>query len=302
MRAVGVDQPDASVVPLVPYRTPQSRGDRRPARSTRPTPRLLPLGPRRSTPPRQPLRSCLYEGVVTHHRYEPVDHRFSYRIAMAYLDLSELDRVCGLHPLWSNEGGNAVSFRRHDYLGDPSVPLDHAVRDLVEERTGRRPRGPIGLLTHVRTWGWLFNPISVYYCFEADGTTVEQTVVEVTNTPWHERTAYVLPGTGTHVVDKALHVSPFLPMDLRHRFIVGEPGPRLVLGVDDLRGDDVVFAASMALERVPADRRSLGRILWRFPLMTMRVSWGIYRQAAALRRRGVPFHHHPDRPDVEVDR
>ena len=90
----------------------------------------------------------------------------------------------------------------------------------------------------MRTWGWLFNPISVYYCFEADGTTVEQTVVEVTNTPWHERTAYVLPGAGTHVVDKALHVSPFLPMDLRHRFIIGEPGPRLMLGVDDLRGDD----------------------------------------------------------------
>jgi DUF1365 family protein len=231
--------------------------------------------------------------VVTHHRFEPVDHRFSYRITMAYVDLGEVDRLCRLHPLWSNESANAVSFHRDDYLGDPAVPLDTAVRDLVEERSGRRPLGPIGLLTHVRTWGWLFNPISVYYCFGTDGRTVDHTVVEVTNTPWHERTTYVLPGTGSYLVAKKLHVSPFLPMDLFHRFVIGDPGPRLVLGVDDLRGESLVFSASMVLDRRPADRGSLGRVLWRFPLMTMRVSWGIYRQALALKRRGVPFHPHP---------
>ncbi len=241
-----------------------------------------------------PVRSAVYDGMVSHHRFEPVDHRFSYRIAMVYLDLAEIDLVCALHPLWSAEAANAVSYRRSDYLGDPSVPLDTAVRDLVEERSGHRPVGPIGLLTHVRTWGWLFNPISVYYCFGTDGTTVDRVVVEVTNTPWHERTAYVLPGTGSHVVDKQLHVSPFLPMDLRHRFVIGEPGTRLMLGVDDLRGDELVFSASMVLDGRTADRRALGRILWRFPLMTMRVSWGIYRQALALKRRGATFHRHPE--------
>ncbi len=286
----------ATIVPLVPYRTPEPAGTlgRRHRRSAR-------------TTSRPPERSALYEGVVTHHRFEPVDHRFSYRIAMTYVDLAEIDAMCRLHPLWSPEAVNVVSFHRADYLGDPAVPLDKAVRDLVEERTGRRPDGPIGLLTQVRTWGWLFNPISIYYCFGADGLTVDQSVVEVTNTPWHERTAYVLPGAGSHVVDKALHVSPFLPMELRHRFTIGEPTGRLVVGVDDLRGKDVVFSASMALERVPADRRSLGRVLWRFPLMTMRVSWGIYRQALALRRKGVPFHPHPGparrgRPDDRLDR
>ena len=101
--------------------------------------------------------------------------------------------MCGRHPLWSHERANAVSFRRRDYLGDPSMPLDRSVRDLVEQRTGRRPDGPISLLTQVRTWGWLFNPISVYYCFAPDGETVDAIVVEVTNTPWHERTTYVLP-------------------------------------------------------------------------------------------------------------
>ncbi len=241
------------------------------------------------------LRSALYEGTVTHHRFEPVDHRFRYRITMTYLDLSEVDALCRRHPLWSVERANAVSFRRRDYLGDPSVPIDTAVRDLVEERTGRRPTGPVTLLTHVRTWGWLFNPISTYYCLGEDGTSVETVVIEVSNTPWHQRTAYVLPGTGTHLVDKAMHVSPFLPMELTHRFVVGEPGTELVLGTDDLEDGRVVFAASMHLTRVPATRRELGRVLWRFPLMTARVSFGIYRQALNLRIKGAPFYRHPDK-------
>ena len=268
-----------------------------------PSPVVLPFpghGRRPGTTTR--LRSGIYEGVVVHHRFEPVDHRFSYRITMTWLDLAEVDAVCERHPLWSRERVNAVSFRRHDYLGDPSVPLDRSVRDLVEQQTGHRPDGPVALLTHLRTWGWLFNPISLYYCFASDGETVDAVVVEVTNTPWHERTTYVLPGPGTHLVDKQLHVSPFLPMDLHHRFVIGDPGPRLVLGVDDLRGGAVLFAASMVLQRRPADRRSLGRVLWRFPLMTMRVSWGIYRQALALRRRGVPVHPHPDRAGREMTR
>ena len=232
---------------------------------------------------------------MIHHRFEPVDHRFSYRITMAYLDLAEIDAVCDRHPLWSVERSNAVSFRRSDYFGDPALPLDEAVRDLVERECGRRPDGPIGLLTHLRTWGWLFNPISIYYCFDPTGSEVETTVVEVTNTPWHERTTYVLPGTGDHLVDKKLHVSPFLPMELQHRFVIGVPGERLVLGIDDLRGRERVFTASMVLHRRDVRRSSLGRVLWRFPLMTMRVSWGIYRQALSLRRRGVPVHPHPDR-------
>ena len=254
--------------------------------------------PSRTPPPGAvpALRSGVYEGRVTHHRFTPVDHRFTYRIAMVLLDLDEIPAVCRLHPLWGYERPNAVSFRRRDHLGDPSLPLDVAVRDLVEERTGARPTGPIAVLTQLRTWGWLFNPITTYYCYDPTGTTVETTVVDVRNTPWHERTAYVLGGTGEHRVTKGMHVSPFLPMALTHRFDVGEPGDRLTLAVDDLDGDELVFAASMALSRHPAGRRAQGRMLWRFPLMTMRVSWGIYRQALALRAKGVPFHRHPDGP------
>jgi len=249
----------------------------------------------------QCLRSGIYEGQVVHHRYTPVDHRFTYRIALVLLDLSEIDAVCRLHPLWSHGGRNAVSFHRADYLGDPSIPLDTAVRDLVEERSGIRPTGPISVLTQLRTWGWLFNPITTYYCYDQTGTTIATTVVEVTNTPWHERTAYVLDGTGIHQVAKGMHVSPFLPMGLTHRFTIGSPGRHLTLVIDDFDGDERVFGASLALTRHPAGRKAQGRLLWRFPFMTLRVSFGIYRQALALRRKGVPFHPHPDKKSVSAE-
>jgi len=258
-------------------------------------PAALPTGvdKRANGPPR--LRSAIYEGRVVHHRHEPVDHRFTYPIAMVLLDLAEVSAICRLHPLWSEERPNAVSFRRNDYLGDPTVSLDVAVRDLVEERIGTRPTGPISVLTQLRTWGWLFNPITTYYCYEISGTKVETIVVEVSNTPWHQHTAYVLDGTGSHLVAKAMHVSPFLPMDLTHRFTIGVPGEQLTLAVDDLRGEETVLNASMTLSRRPVGRRGQGRLLWRYPLMTLRVSWGIYRQALALRLKGVPFHQHPDK-------
>jgi DUF1365 family protein len=240
------------------------------------------------------LRTAIYEGRVAHHRRTPVDHRFTYPIALVLLDLSEVDEVCRRHPLWSAEARNAVSFRRADYLGDPAVPLDTSVRDLVEARSGVRPDGPISMLTQLRTWGWLFNPITTYYCYDAGGTSVTTTVVEVTNTPWHERTAYVLDGTGTHRVAKGMHVSPFLPMGLTHRFAIGIPGDRLTLSVDDFDGDDLVFSANLVLARHPIGRAAQSRLLWRFPLMTLRVSFGIYRQALALAVKGVPFHRHPN--------
>ena len=248
------------------------------------------------------LRSGIYEGAVVHHRFEPVDHRFSYRITMTWLDLAEVDAVCR-HTL-SGPGSGSTPCPSGGATTSATPRCRWTARSGTWWSSGPAVArtDPSRLLTQLRTWGWLFNPISLYYCFAPDGETVDAVVVEVTNTPWHEQTTYVLPGSGTHVVDKQLHVSPFLPMDLHHRFVIGDPGPRLVLGVDDLRGGALLFAASMVLQRRPVDRRSLGRVLWRFPLMTMRVSWGIYRQALTLRRRGVPVHPHPDRAGPEMVR
>ncbi|MFZ1198678.1 MAG: DUF1365 family protein, partial [Desulfobacterales bacterium] len=110
------------------------------------------------------MHSCIYEGTIRHRRYRPQPNSFRYRLFFMFLDLSEVPAVFRLHPLWSAERPNVASFRRGDHFGDPRLPLEQAVRDLVEERLGRRPRGPIRLLTHFRFFGHCFNPASFYYC------------------------------------------------------------------------------------------------------------------------------------------
>lgn len=244
------------------------------------------------------MSSALYEGTVGHRRVAPA-HAFTNRLALPFLDLAELDEVAARSRLWSQERPNAVSFRRTDYLGDPAVPLDRAVRDLVAERTARRPSGPIRLLAHVRTWGWLFNPLAVYYCMDATGTAVEAIVLEVTNTPWGERHAYVVAGPGEHRFPKALHVSPFFGMDQEYRLRVGEPGPELRLELALLEGETVVFEAALRLRRRPL---AVGRLLWRHPLQTVRVSTAIRWQALRLWTKRATFHRHPARTATEGPR
>jgi DUF1365 family protein len=218
---------------------------------------------------------------------------------MSLLDLAEIDEVVAQHPLWSRERTNAVSFRRGDFLPGRGT-IDAAIRDLVEREVGMRPNGPIAMLAHVRTWGWLFNPIVVYYCYDPTGTRVEHAILDVTSTPWKERHAYVLGPPGVHVVDKAMHVSPFFGMDQSYRIAYDVPSAALHLSISVHEGDSQVFAAALRLHRRPVSRRTLGRLLWRYPLLTMRVSTAIHSHALRLWRKGATFHAHPSRPGREV--
>ena len=135
-----------------------------------------------------PLESCLYVGKIRHRRYRPVTHGFGYRLFWAYLDLSELDQVFAGRWLWSTRRIAAQRFRRSDYLGPVDRPLDTAVRDVVESELGRRPKGPIRMLTQLRALGLLFNPVTFYYCFDPKRPAhLDAIVAEITNTPWGER-------------------------------------------------------------------------------------------------------------------
>jgi hypothetical protein len=128
--------------------------------------------------------SCLYEGTIRHRRSTEVADEFRHRLFMAYLDLDELPTLFDGWSFASARGPALAWFRRADYLGDPAVPLATAVRELVLERTAIELDGPIRLLTHMRCFGHCFNPVSFYYCFNADGSSLRAVIAHVTNTPW----------------------------------------------------------------------------------------------------------------------
>lgn len=249
----------------------------------------------------EPLASAVYEGTVRHRRLVPHAHAFRYRMAQLYLDLDELDRVFAGRWLWSVGRRNLAQFRRDDYLAPAALPLADAVRARVAEATGQRPAGPIRLLTHLRYAGYAFNPVSFYYCFAADGRTLECILAEITNTPWKERHAYVLPVGGAQrrgrvlawSFPKTFHVSPFMALARDYDWRFTTPGDDLLVHMDVLRGGKREFDASLALRRLPLTGATLARVLWRYPLMTAQVIGAIHWQALRLWLKRNPVHDHP---------
>ena len=228
-----------------------------------------------------------------------------------FLDLAELPDLFDIHPLWSYEKSNIASFRRRDHFGDAAIPLDQAVRDLVEKRLGNRPAGPIRLLTHLRYFGHCFNPASFYYCYDPAGTRVDTIVVEIHNTPWGERHCYVLGAEQNehplnnwrrHQFAKAFHVSPFIDMDIRYDWRFRLPGDSIRVHMIDYEKGEKLFDASLTLRRRPINRHALTRVLLRYPVMTGKVISLIYWQSLRLLLKKTPVFTHPKKRELSSER
>lgn len=245
--------------------------------------------------------SAIYTGHVRHRRFVPVRHEFRYRLYMLYLDLEELPSLFSGTPFWSSRRPALAWFRRADYLGDASVDLAEAVRARVGRATGARPVGPIRMLTQLRTWGYCFNPVTFYYCFDPTGARVDAVAAEITNTPWQERHTYTLArdrstdggATLRFALRKEFHVSPFFDMDLDYEWRVSEPGASLTVQMVNLDAGREVFDATLTLRRSEIAPGRLNALLLRYPFMTAKVIAAIHWQALRLWAKRCPFHPHP---------
>jgi DUF1365 family protein len=247
------------------------------------------------------MQSALFEGVVRHRRFSPQEHFFEYTLFLVYLDLAEIGSVFKGRWLWSASRPALARFRREDHFGDPKLTLDECVRQLVENKTGRRPSGPIRLLTHLSYFGWCFNPVSFYYCFDSTGDRLEAIVAEVSNTPWLERHCYVLSAAKEmspqevlqFKTKKEFHVSPFMGMDQSYDWVMRGPSDRVSIHMTNIEAGQPLFDATLTLKRREISGGTLASALARWPFMTLKVVGAIHWQALKLWAKDVPVYTHP---------
>ncbi len=239
--------------------------------------------------------SCLYKGTVRHRRFFPRSHHFNYALYLWFIDLDELDSICELSPFISNEKQNFLSFHREDYHRPAIRGLKSAIYDTVERETGIKSEGPVRLLTQLRNFGYTFNPVSFYFVYNKDGDTLETIVAEITNTPWNERRAYILPvkpsSTGQYEFQfpKDFVVSPFFDLDFQYAWHFNSPRQNLAIHMENWKNHVKHFDATMILKREAIASSSIVKNLVHFPLMSVNVITAIYWQALKLWVKRVPF-------------
>lgn len=244
--------------------------------------------------------SAIYRGPVVHERVKPKRHRLRYNVFSMLLDLDELSRLDSDLRLFGYNRFAPLSFYDKDH-----GPLDgSAIRPWVESRLRDAglpiDGGAIRLLCYPRVFGYVFNPLSVYFCYDKNDD-LQAILYEVSNT-FHERHTYVIPVTGESSVikqscDKAMYVSPFIEMDCRYHFRIVPPGEttNIVIRQEDREG--LLLAASFAGNQIPMTNSNLRRVLTAFPLLTFKIMAGIHWEAMLLWLKGLKIYRHQPATD-----
>ena len=201
---------------------------------------------------------------------------------------------------FSHNRFNLATFNDRDHLGTARLPLREKLAGVLQRHGVTLPSGPVQVLTGLRVLGYVFNPVSFFYCHEADGQ-LALVVAEVNNT-FGETHCYVLDrldpvGRAVRAeADKVFHVSPFQGMQARYRFTLGLPGETLVVHIDTMGPDGTLLDATLTLRRRPFTSGELARALLLYPLMPMQVIALIHWHALRLWRKKAQFHRKPTPP------
>jgi len=245
------------------------------------------------------MESALYVGKLRHRRFSPKDHSFEYPVFMALLDVDQIPELMKLSRFSSYGRWNVMSYFERDHFGDPQKRLRDRIAEDAAKSGVTIPDGRIFLLTHLRYFGYVFNPVSFFYFYDVAGK-LRQMMAEVNSTFGERHNYWLTPENEKPAVaarrytsEKRMHVSPFMAMDLEYDWIFTEPGDRLIAHMNTLKAGRRFFDATLQLEKREWSPVEIRRVLAAYPLMTARVIGAIHWEALKLWIKGVPILTHP---------
>ena len=232
--------------------------------------------------------AALYFGDVMHARLKPMGHRFTYRVMSLLIDLDRLDEADRLSPLFAVNRAGLYSFQEADHGERDGGGLRAYAGRCAASRGIDLTGGRVTLLCYPRLLGYTFNPLSVYFCYLANGT-LALMIYEVRNT-FGDIHPYVLPVQPGDISpaglrqeqDKLFYVSPFIGMTMRYRFRVSPPGEDVKLRILETDRDGPLLAATFAGHRRPLTSAALLRSFAALPLLTFKIIGAIHWQALRL--------------------
>lgn len=244
--------------------------------------------------------SRIYKGHVYHKRFKPKVHELKYRVCSFLFDLDELDRLDQDLKLFSHNRFNILSFWDKDHGRGDGTPLRPYVNGVLKQAGINTDGGPVRLLCYPRLFGYVFNPLSVYYCFDRNEI-LKAIIYEVSNT-FSQRHSYVIahdqadaPLVRQHC-RKGFYVSPFMEMECDYAFAMSLPEDKISVVIDQSDADGLLLKAYFKGEAQDLSDKSLLNMLLRYPLMTLKVIVGIHWEALKLWRKGLKLVARPDAP------
>lgn len=249
------------------------------------------------------MNSAIFKGKVKHNRFLPREHKFSYNLYLNWIDLDEVEKVFNIPLLlWSGKFPAIIKFNRQKYMSPKEQDLKIVVLDKIEKALGFRPSGKVCLLTTIQYFGFCYNPVSFYFAHDENDEVVA-VASEINNTPWDERFTYChdLRKNGLHNFQKEFHISPFMPMEMSYSWYFLVKDEKIFIDMQNIENGEIIFNANLNLVKQDFSVGAMLKAAIIYPLMPLKITFGIYYHAFCLWWKKTPFYSHPEKIKVKKE-
>ena len=236
------------------------------------------------------MNSCIYNGVVTHKRFKPVKHFLKYKTFSFFIDLDEIEKLDKNNIIFSFNRFNIFSFYNSDHGDRDGKSLKNWVMDNLIKFKISENINKIKLLCYPRIFGYVFNPLSIFYCYQDEKLKV--IFYEVKNT-FNEQHTYIFKVNDSNIVTqkckKKFYVSPFMNMDTYYNFRLLNPDDKLSVSIEQTDKKDTILNAVQTGERKDFNLKQLVVNFFKYPLMTIKIISAIHFEALLLWKKGAKY-------------